>query len=276
MDAVKEFEESGNISKLYDILARMIINSHKEGKEGLADAIFDSIKKELNMNVDHLQDAIKVPFSDPNVYSNILSTFVGAINNKSVKRKYPGLGSVMAPGYDIVQVWDIGDRTYMFEELLKEAKKDSDLIHDANKELISRGLDVYDTTNFNNVIVEKFLESKQSQVGTNDVKYFKPGDIVDVLVKEGDTYRKLDDFDLDKIDDYYQFKLNTDVFVRSKLKEKANGVIEFYFRRNTIKPRNLAPVQIDFTYKDSDTGELKYTNIFDTELLVNAFKGNRD
>lgn len=277
MEAVEEFEKTNNINKLYDILARMIINSHKEGKEGLADAIFNTIKKELNMNVDHLKDKIKVPFSDPNVYSNILSTFVGTINNKSVKRKYPGLGTVMAPGYDIVQVWDIGDKTYMFEDILKDVKKDSSLVKEALSELTKTGLDSFDTTSFNNILVQKFLESKQSNVVTQDVKYFKPGDIIDIMQytgkdEEGNSiYTKIDDVNLDQINDYYNFKLNTDAFVREKLKEKSNGVMDFYFRRNTIKPRNLAPVQIDFTYIDSDTKQRVYTNIFDTELLINAF-----
>ena len=48
--------------------------------------LIDAIKNTFNLNTDHALDEIKIPFSDPNIYSTILSTFVSIINKKSIKR----------------------------------------------------------------------------------------------------------------------------------------------------------------------------------------------
>ena len=53
---------------------------------GLAEAILNNIKAKFNLNTDHSLDKLKIPFSDPNIYSSILSTFVSNINKKSIKR----------------------------------------------------------------------------------------------------------------------------------------------------------------------------------------------
>jgi hypothetical protein len=125
MDALKEFTEKGDISVIYDIIGRTLINNlaSKSGQAGLAENIIKAIKKEFDLNSNHKLDKFKIPFSDPNIYSNILSTFVSIINNKSIKRKYPGLGTVLVPGYNISQIWEFDGRTYQYEDLIKLALK---------------------------------------------------------------------------------------------------------------------------------------------------------
>ena len=59
------------------------------------------LEKYFNLNADHSQDRFKIPFSDPNIYNQLISSFTSIINNKSIKRRYPGLGMVMVPGYDM-------------------------------------------------------------------------------------------------------------------------------------------------------------------------------
>jgi hypothetical protein len=56
------------------------------GQAGLAEAIINNIKKKFNLSTDHALDEFKIPFSDPNIYNTILSTFVSNINKKSIKR----------------------------------------------------------------------------------------------------------------------------------------------------------------------------------------------
>mgnify|MGYP006890207051 FL=1 len=60
----------------------------KSGKNniGLAESIINNIKSNFNLNIDHSLDELKIPFSDPNIYSSILSSFVSNINKKSIKR----------------------------------------------------------------------------------------------------------------------------------------------------------------------------------------------
>jgi hypothetical protein len=70
--------------------------------------------KNFNIHDNHLRDAIKIPFSDPNIYSQLLPTFVSVINSKSVKRKYPGSGCVMVPGYGTIQLYTIDGIPHQF------------------------------------------------------------------------------------------------------------------------------------------------------------------
>jgi hypothetical protein len=66
-------------------------------------------------------DDLKIPFSDANIYSNILSTFASIITNKSIRKKYPGTGAVLSPGFNIMMIYDIDGRQYQYKDLVKEA-----------------------------------------------------------------------------------------------------------------------------------------------------------
>jgi len=66
-------------------------------------------------------DDLKIPFSDANIYSNILSTFASIITNKSIRKKYPGLGAVLSPGYNIMMIYDIDGKQYQYKDLVKLA-----------------------------------------------------------------------------------------------------------------------------------------------------------
>lgn len=88
ISSIENFRETRNLSQVYDIVGRTIMNnlSKNRGQAGLANAIIDNIKEKFNLNTDHALDEFKIPFSDPNIYSTILSTFVSVINKKSIKR----------------------------------------------------------------------------------------------------------------------------------------------------------------------------------------------
>lgn len=122
--------------------------SKNRGQAGLANAIIDNIKERFNLNTDHALDEFKIPFSDPNIYSTILSTFVSVINKKSIKRQYPGLGTVMVPGYNISMIYDVDGKTYQYEDLIRMA--------------INSGFtsDFTDLSMKNKDIVQKFLQAK--------------------------------------------------------------------------------------------------------------------
>lgn len=126
MSALKDFQTTGNKSKLYTVIAKTVINNFKRSKAnaGLANAIIDSVSKELNMHVDQAKAAFKMPFSDPNVYNTILTTFVSNLNKKAIKRKYPGLGTVMCPGYNIATIYDLNGKKYQFQDILSMAAQE--------------------------------------------------------------------------------------------------------------------------------------------------------
>jgi len=45
------------------------------------------------------------------------------LNKKSIKRKYPGMGQVMVPGFGIYQIIEINGIKYQYLDVLKRAVK---------------------------------------------------------------------------------------------------------------------------------------------------------
>ena len=113
------------LSRLYDFVARAIINNFKSNNEAsLGEDVILAAKKYFDQNLNHLQDAFKVPFSDPGVFSSILPVFASMINNKSVKRQYPGSGYVMCPGYNMRQIYEIDGYKYQESDIINLIKGD--------------------------------------------------------------------------------------------------------------------------------------------------------
>lgn len=263
VSALEEFRESGNISSVYDIVGRTIINNlaGKKGQAGLAESIIKSIKKQFDLNSDHALDDFKIPFSDPNIYSNILSTFVSIINNKSIKRKYPGQGTVMVPGYGMSQIWEFNGRTYQYEDLIKLAQRNLDNINDFDS--------IADISTYNKVIVNEYLRIQQNNVPiVTTLDSFQPTDTVDVFVDEV----LKDTVSLTSIKDYYEFKENPSVYLFKKGIVTTNA--QLTYRKNISKARDLAPAKISFKYETVENGKkiIKETNIFDTWALRDAYK----
>lgn len=269
VNALDEFKKTGNISAVYDIVGRTIINNlaSKRGQAGLAESIIKTIKKKFDLNSDHDLDSFKIPFSDPNIYSNILSTFVSIINNKSIKRKYPGQGTVMVPGYGISQIWEFNGRTYQYEDLVKLAQKNLENIKDFDY--------ITDVSNYNKAIVNAYLQQEQDKVQFSNLDSFQPTDIIDVYIngeKAKDSEGKdIDPIVLNKIRDYYDFKESPSVYLFSRF-----GIIatneQLSFKKNIMKARDLAPAKISFKYRVKGTDIIKETNIFDTWALKQAYK----
>ena len=258
LDAIDEFRETGNLSAVYDVVGRTIMNnlSKNRGQAGLANAIIDAIKEKFNLNTDHALDEFKIPFSDPNIYSTILSTFVSVINKKSIKRQYPGLGTVMVPGYDISMIYEIDGQTYQYEDLLKLA--------------IQAGYTstITDLSQRNRVIVSQYLQSKQNELPVyQSSEVFQPTDNVKIsynVAGTGET--KMIEVSLNNIDDYYTFKNDIVAFLNGK------GVINptnISYQKNILVPRNLAPVKISWEY-DDETGH-HYMNIFDSWAIKGLY-----
>ena len=253
LDAIKDFNDKGDISVIYDIVGRTIINNlaGKQGQAGLAEHIVKAVKKQFDLNSNHNLDKFKIPFSDPNIYSNILSTFVSIINNKSIKRKYPGLGTVMVPGYNISQIWEFDGRTYQYEELVKLANANGFTS------------DKFDVNDYNKDIVAQYLKSKQDEVPFTTLDMIMPTDIVDIY--KDDNFEKT--IVLENIDDYYEFKADPAVFLLKKGIVTTNAQLKY--KKNISKARNLAPAKIWFQYTDGKV--VKNCNIFDTWALKDAY-----
>ncbi len=258
LTAIDEFRKTGNLSKVYDVVGRTIMNnlSKNRGQAGLANAIIDAIKEKFNLNTNHALDEFKIPFSDPNIYSTILSTFVSVINKKSIKRQYPGLGTVMVPGYDISMIYDIDGGTYQYEDLIKLA--------------IQAGFtsSSTDLSQKNREIVQQYLQSKQNELPIySNSEVFQPTDNVRISYNvEGTGETKIIEVSLSNIDDYYTFKNDIVAFLNGK------GIVNptnISYQKNITVPRNLAPVKISWEY-DDETGH-HVMNIFDSWALKELY-----
>lgn len=253
LDAVTQFRESGDMSAIYDVIGRTIMANIKSGSGeiGLAEAIINNIKSKFNLNTDHSLDKLKIPFSDPNIYSSILSTFVSNINKKSIKRQYPGLGTVMVPSYNMSMIYDINGMTYQFEDLVKEA---------AEKGFSSTELD---NTKAKQDIVKQYLSTiQQSMPVYEDGQSFIPTENVLVTLEGtnalGQTGIFYEHISLNEIHDYYNFQDNPQEYLQ---KRGYSNISSMKFQKDVTVPRNLAPVRITWDYVDA-LGVQHHTNIF--------------
>lgn len=262
LDAVDAFRSGEGKSKLYDIIGRTIINNlaGSKGEAGLAEAIIANIKKGFNMNTDHELDSIKIPFSDPNIYSSLLSTFVSIINKKSIKRQYPGQGTVMVPGYDLSMIYDLDGKTYQFEDLIKLATA-------------SGYTSTYsDLSAYNRDIVKRFLNDKQASLPlytSQDV--FQPTD--NVLISYSiNGVAQVYHASLNDIEDYYPFKDNIVEYLSNRGIVNAENI---RFQKDITIPRNLAPAKISWTISQIDPvtqQEVQHRmNIFDHWRIKGLF-----
>lgn len=257
LDALEQYDGTvESKSAIYDVVGRVIANSAKSGRgtSGLANAILNELTKNnrFNININHIEDKIKIPFSDPSIYSQILSTFVGNINKKSIKRQFPGLGTVMVPAYDLSMIYEIDGKTYQYEDLVDLAW--------ANVKDKPTGAD---NSLLNKKVVKQYLNEKQAQMPTYDTPdIFLPTDNVkaiitrnDETVEDGRTVEEVN-MRFTDIDQYYAFMDNPVKYI-SDLGEAIPEGATIKYQKNITVPRNLAPARITWQY-----GNGKYMNIF--------------
>jgi hypothetical protein len=162
------------------------------------------VKKEFNLNTDHDLDVFKIPFDDPNIYSQILSTFVSIINKKSIKRQYPGSGMVMMPGYDIETIYEHNGNTYQYIDLVRLAK--SQVPSHIKDNIVAK-----DNADWNKQLVDIYLSGEQNKYEkSNKADWVYPADRVNIYVND----KLSGDIIIESLEDYYNFK---DQFTRNQL-----------------------------------------------------------
>lgn len=273
-------------SQLYDIVTKTLINSLKsrDDSANLTDEIIRAIGKELNKNVDHIRDSIKVPYSDNNIYSQILPAIVSLINKKSIKRKYSGSGCVMVPGFDMMTYFKVNGNKVTYPDLVRNAIK----YHRDNNIALPQGLSNRD---FERSVVDKYLDDMQKLEKWEDsVSPFIPTDIVEAESSTGERYT----FKLNSLGEYYSFKdlhIAQEILLKdptlaktgkdTKEAQLVNRVAKNLdltyaqilslkrYRHNIRKARNLAPVRITFERADGVGGLM---NIFDLAPFRRAYE----
>ena len=272
-------------SDLYDSIGRIVLVERSiKDRESLTGIIMEAVTKVFNKNKDHNDDSVKIPFSDSNVYSEFISTLASTITKASIKRKHPGSGCVMVPGYNMITYFEIGDQKYSHRDILKKArqelKKDlQTLLKESPKynpendtfngvpfgtlpleQLLQNSelaniLNIQDSVEFNNLIVKNYLEKLQNKAPIfTDKSYFQPEDVVIIKTPTGEVEQTIV---LDTMKKYYDFKNRIDL----------PGTT---YQVDIMTPRNLKPSLIRWKYINSE-GQEVYMNIFDHPVIKNAF-----
>lgn len=252
LEAVEQFRKDGDKSKLYDVVGRTIIANLKNGSDSqnLTDSIISAIKSQFDRNADHALDKILIPFSDPNIYSQLISSFVSVINKKSIKRQYPGLGTVMAPSYNIRMIYDISNGKGGYEQL-----QFTDLLKLAQQSGITSNYT--DVTQYNQDVVKQYLQRQQDNEPAKEPISFYPTDnaLAKITYTDLDGVEKIKEVSLsfEGVKDYYSFQENPTIYTQAKGGVFNVKSIQYY--KNLKVPRNLAPQKISWKYKDADGAE---------------------
>lgn len=246
-------------SDLYDSIGRIImVSSSIKDKESLQGIIMEAVNQIFYKSHNHVDDEAKIPFSDPNVYSDFIATLTSTINKEAIKRKHPGSGCVMVPAYNMEQYYEFGGIKYMFNDVLKKAQAEykNNLISilrkhpnydsktdklgdffikfastvDLETEFDKLGLEnpfkieVQDTAQYNSTLVTNYLNKLQdSQELVKPKSWFMPTDIVNIVNENGEIHTVA----LDTMDDYYKFKLGI-----SDIEAAKNVSIDVDFPKN--------------------------------------------
>ena len=158
--------EQEAISSLYDSIGRIVLmNQSIKDKESLTNVIMQSVQNVFNKFSNHTNDDVKIPFSDPNIYSEFISTLASTITKQSIKRKHPGSGAVMVPAYNMIQYFEVPKADGTFEKLmsndvLKRARLDykNDLISFLQKQ------DSYDSSSNSIVLNDQTVYLSASSI----------------------------------------------------------------------------------------------------------------
>lgn len=251
LDGKSREQKIQGYEKLYEIVGKTLINniSTSRGQAGLSTALLLALKKEFNMTVNHYMSKHKIPFSDPNIYSQLISTLASTINKKSIKREYPGNGMVMSPGYGMCQVWDLDGKVLQFKDILKmvdSTPQEGESISDANRRA-----------------VKTYLDQRQQEIPfDNNPEAYYPSDVINIYYKVGEQQSFIP-VELSSMEDYQNFINNTKDFINNKLSEKEITQATLVgFQKNITQGRDLAPAKVTYKYRDPSTNEVKSTNIF--------------
>ena len=273
---IQNFEDPKQAqSDLYDAIGRIVMKSSSiKDRESLQHVIMQAVESVFYKSKNHQQDSSKIPFSDPNVYSDFIATLASTINKEAIKRKHPGSGCVMVPAYHMIQYFEFGGEKLMATDILKRAQEDykqslitllqshkdytpqtnsiggffingqstkqlEDQVQKLKIENPDR-IDTQDITSYNHQLIQRYLNRKQQEVEIRpDKSWFMPSDNVNIIDSEG----KIHTVELNSMDDYYKFK---------------DGI-------NDIEIANNVSIKVDYkkgTYKiTSPTAELNLTKV---------------
>jgi len=125
--AVDIYLEQNDKSPMYELIGKELIKSIRkdDNKVGLSQSIIDVIRNEFRQfRKNHDSDEYKIPFSDSSLQAISLSTFTSTINTTAIKKKHPGIGAVLIPGYNVFQNFRLNGEVLSYDDLYEIASQE--------------------------------------------------------------------------------------------------------------------------------------------------------
>lgn len=137
-DAVDKLTQNGYSktakSDLYHFVGQLVMQhvlADKKNDIGVARRIMERLENEFknlerqvkkeSKELNHVDDAFQLGFSDPNVFSISLAQFTSTLNKQAIKHKFFGEGAVMAPAYDISCYFTVNGQKLLYDDVEKLA-----------------------------------------------------------------------------------------------------------------------------------------------------------
>lgn len=127
-DRVKKYVEAVNNEdqdKLREIVGKSLIATFESGNKdtiGLANAFVRKASRELAENTNIDTRTISIPFSDGTIFGAVMADVTSALSKAGIRRKHPGLASVLNPSHDMAMYYNIGGKNMLWDQANEECK----------------------------------------------------------------------------------------------------------------------------------------------------------
>ena len=127
-DRVKKYVEAVNNEdqdKLREIVGKSLISTFESGNKdtiGLANAFVRKASRELAENTNINTEIISIPFSDGTIFGAVMADVTSALSKAGIRRKHPGLASVLNPSHDMAMYYNIGGKNMLWDQANEECK----------------------------------------------------------------------------------------------------------------------------------------------------------
>lgn len=127
-DRVKKYIEAVNNNdrdKLREIVGKSLIATFETGNKdtiGLANAFVRKASRELAENTNIDTKIISIPFSDGTIFGAVMADVTSALSKAGIRRKHPGLASVLNPSHDMTMYYNIGNKNMLWDQANEECK----------------------------------------------------------------------------------------------------------------------------------------------------------
>ena len=127
-DRVRKYIEAVNNNdrdKLREIVGKSLISTFESGNKdtiGLANAFVRKASRELAENTNIDTRIISIPFSDGTIFGAVMADVTSALSKAGIRRKHPGLASVLNPSHDMAMYYNIGGKNMLWDQANEECK----------------------------------------------------------------------------------------------------------------------------------------------------------